>query len=66
MVAAQDQHELGAVALEPVHVLAHGVRGALIPVVAVVVGLLGREDLYEAVGEGVEPVGPGDVGVERR
>jgi hypothetical protein len=63
VVAAEDQKLVGAVVGGVVQGGAHRVGGALEPVLPVG-GLLGGQDVDEAVGEGVEGVGLHDVPVE--
>ena len=65
MIAGEDRSYLASCCDEVPGRLADGVGGALIPV-RVVRRLLGGEDLDEAAGEAVQPVGVGDVPVERR
>ena len=65
MIAGEDQVVVRVVAGEVAGRLADGVRGALKPVGALG-RLLGGENLDEAVGEDVEPIGLRDVPVERR
>jgi hypothetical protein len=65
VVAREDQVVVGVVALDVAARLPHGVGRALEPV-RVLGRLLGREDLDEPLREDVQPVGGGDVAVERR
>ena len=65
MIAGEDQEVIGIEAAEVSRRLADGICRALKPVGALR-GLLGSQDLDEAVGEQVEPIGLRDVAVERR
>ena len=64
LVAGEDQHVVDARLREVAQVLAHGVGGALVPVGALAVGLLGGQDLDEAAAEVVEAVRAADVPVQ--
>ena len=63
LVAGKNHHLGGGVFGDIADLLAHGVGGALVPV-GRLVGLLGGQHLDEALVEGVELVGVGDVAVE--
>ena len=65
VIAGEDQVVVGLVLREVAGGLAHGVGRALEPGSALR-GLLGGQDLDEAVREAIHPVGAGDVAVERR
>jgi hypothetical protein len=63
LVARKDQVVGGGLIGEVDEVLAHSVRGALVPILRLE-GLLGGEHFHEPVAEGVEPVGVVDVPVQ--
>jgi hypothetical protein len=64
MIAGEDEEVLRLVDQEMPQSLPHGIRGALEPV-RVLGRLLGREDLDEPAGEGVEAIRLVDVAIER-
>ena len=64
LVAAEDEVVFVGPLQEILHILAHGIGGALIPVV-VARSLLGREDVDEVIAEMVELVAAHDVAIER-
>jgi len=64
LVTREDQEVRGGLVREVNEVLPHGIRGALVPVIRFQ-GLLGGEDLHEALAECIETVGVVDVPVQR-
>src|SRR6185369_414574 len=65
MVAGEDEIVVGRMLTEVTRRLTNGIRGALVPV-RVVGRLLGGEDFDEAARKTVEPIGVGNVAIERR
>jgi hypothetical protein len=63
MIARQDQRVFRGSRADFVDLLAHGIRGALVPF-GMAHGLLGGPDLHPAGMEGVKLVGAGDVPVQ--
>src|SRR5437879_6142039 len=64
LIAGQHQDTVRAWPQEPMQLLAHRVRGALVPVHAGF-SLFGSEDLDEAAGERIEAIGVRHVTVQR-
>ena len=63
VVARQDEDVLGTAVQQLTQLLAYGIGGSLVPAL-VVLGLFGRQDVDETVGEHVEGVGLHDVPVQ--